>query len=894
MADVTNPAFVGLEKLGKIDNVEHIKHAISISKYAPVSPLFSVTQSNAKHFLALDIETDVRRDSLTRDRAMLIGVVDWDPRQINRTEKERVPYGYAYREEDGVEGMLFFLVSLLDHAVKYGKSFVYWSKFDGIHLFKLMLEHNGYKEEEVVTSCERYQKSVKGLYKKGDADWNVQPVVSCKLLYKEEQIEFGIRFAVADCLCLFFWPERRKKQGLPPFYVWAYDGSKHWFNGLATEAKNNGIKEYKKGEEYTHVVDWSLFKEGYKFGPENAFAEKQKNAYVRSVLVSNYMDCFAAKKLQEIAQANFFKSFGIYPKTMLTAGSLANVAIGKLLETDIEKNKSLNFYNQLADWELSGVSLEDMKTVYNLAIDSYSAGMIDILRIGFVENVAFADVTGSYPSAIRTLLDLKGSKVTTGKNCSWDEVPVPTATRYVFLSAQVNVYTETIHTLSVKAENLHDDEEPEKWEDKRGNIRPYGTFIASGLYEEFELVRKQQMKPVSRRLRNAIDDPVDEVLEWVCIETTGAPSPLVQIIDELFAKRKEYLEQKSNTEQAVKAIMASVYGKTFECIRQYEEVEGDVTFVGHRAGQYFNPVLACIITAFARIRLAEAAVEVVRNGGKPMVFMTDALYWEGTTDQLPSSFDSILAHRRGYEKGGWSEEKTLGLFDKPRQFSHGLFLKPGFYEYYDPEKKAYQVKAMGYYINRPKSQQHLPYLRTKLQLAVELGYYNEFKSSEYFLMESKEIITPGEVFESYKRQEEGKVRTGKRSVYDLGRLLVSESQEVYMSDIYPKRELFEVLQFEKIIHEVIDTTPPFSGLFHRNALEAMYNRLYYDARLLPMRELLNEQHVELTKSVKPQLGWNEQIKTLAKQLGITQKAGRKLGLEAMRSQLIANGIKPLA
>jgi len=99
--------------------------------------------------------------------------------------------------------------------------------------------------------------------------------------------------------------------------------------------------------------------------------------------------------------------------------------------------------------------------------------------------------------------------------------------------------------------------------------------------------------------------------------------------------------------------------------------------VGHRAGEFWNPIYASIITAKTRVMLTKASTEIEKRGGKPIILMTDSITWEGTQDMLP--------------KNMWREEKTLGYFEKPEKVQDIVCLGTGRYGYkkWDEERKGY-------------------------------------------------------------------------------------------------------------------------------------------------------------------------------------------------------------
>lgn len=96
----------------------------------------------------------------------------------------------------------------------------------------------------------------------------------------------------------------------------------------------------------------------------------------------------------------------------------------------------------------------------------------------------------------------------------------------------------------------------------------------------------------------------------------------------------------------------------------YEE---EVVRNGYRAGEFWNPIYAAIITARTRLTLAKAADAIEKKGGKPIVLMTDSITWQGDADMLPRELVK--------------EQKTLGYFEPPEEVKDIVCLGTGRYGY---------------------------------------------------------------------------------------------------------------------------------------------------------------------------------------------------------------------
>jgi len=88
---------------------------------------------------------------------------------------------------------------------------------------------------------------------------------------------------------------------------------------------------------------------------------------------------------------------------------------------------------------------------------------------------------------------------------------------------------------------------------------------------------------------------------------------------------------------------------------------------GYRAGEFWNPIFASIITSETRLLMSRAATQIEKNGGKVILMMTDSLFWSGKKEMIPKEYVR--------------EEKTLGYFEKVQQVNDIVCLGSGRYGY---------------------------------------------------------------------------------------------------------------------------------------------------------------------------------------------------------------------
>lgn len=101
---------------------------------------------------------------------------------------------------------------------------------------------------------------------------------------------------------------------------------------------------------------------------------------------------------------------------------------------------------------------------------------------------------------------------------------------------------------------------------------------------------------------------------------------------------------------------------------------------GYRAGEFWNPCYASIITSETRLLMAMAADAIEQRGGKVILLMTDSILWEGDKDMIPSKYVR--------------DEKTLGYFETPEKVHDIVCLGSGRYGF-KKENGYYQAKRRG-------------------------------------------------------------------------------------------------------------------------------------------------------------------------------------------------------
>ena len=426
-------------------------------------------------------------------------------------------------------------------------------------------------------------------------------------------------------------------------------------NDLLTVAKNYKLDYYSKlGEEF-HLIDKERF-----------FKDSE---YKKGVLKSNELD---SKVIIDIAN-KFIESFielsGTPPKTIYTAGSIAR---SFLLTNDEINPYEISFYNFYKDNPYYDKLLD-------YAMKSYHGGKIDSYVIGYVGDSYIADITSAYPSVIAELPEL--TQIIT-HNTGDKEID-----NYYYAFIRCNVYIPKsvfLHPLIIQSPI------------SPVNISPLGYLIDIIITKpEYDYIMKYKDKY----------NIEIEVIDYIAIEH-NEKCIYKNLIYDLFDKRLKYKEEGNNAlADLVKTIINSLYGITYELTPIYELFDYEIQKTGLRAGDFFNPIFASYITAKTRCLLSDASMNIIENGGKIYLHMTDSIIFDGKLDEK-------------YYK----EEKTLGYFEKPKKINDVIILGAGRYEYKKNEK--YVIKNRGFHIdNRSES------------------FYSKFDINKEFNIKNQDFVT---------------------------------------------------------------------------------------------------------------------------------------------------------
>lgn len=469
---------------------------------------------------------------------------------------------------------------------------------------------------------------------------------------------------------------------------------------LLTIARNYNLTYYSKlGEEY-HIIDKERF-----------FCDEE---YKKMVIKSNELD---SKVIIDIANkfiGSFIDLTGTIPKTIYTAGSIARSFLLTNPEIDPYKINFYHFYKENPYYE----------KLLDYAMQSYHGGKIDSYVIGYVGDAYVADITSAYPSVIAELPEITKNVIyRTGS----EELE-----NYYYAFIKCNVYipkSEFIHPLIVQSPL------------SPVNISPQGYLHNIVITKpEYDYLRKYKDK-YNLKI---------EVIDYIAIEHNDI-FIFKNLIYDLFEKRLTYKKEGNNVlADLTKTIINSLYGITYELTPIYEMDDSDIKKSGLRAGDFFNPVFASYITAKTRCLLSDASMNIIENGGKIYLHMTDSIIYNGILD------------KKYYKK-----EKTLGFFEKPEKINDVIILGAGRYEYKKNGK--YIIKNRGFHVDD----------RTE-------SFYSKFDINKEFEIKIQDFVTFFKAsLKKYNTEELGHIKEKEYNIdpFNLGGKRLIDEKEKEKTDL---------------------------------------------------------------------------------------------------------------
>jgi hypothetical protein len=542
------------------------------------------------------------------------------------------PDGYYYFDKSpGIENLFDMVKSVLANSPR--THFVTWGNLDINCIIRLFDP----SEDE----RKRISSGLGGRYSKGK--WLARPPCIRKIAGRQFFIDHYI-------------PGRSLRLGMIrgswASSIWFYNISQFYETRIAETAKalNMGWIDY--GED-SHIVDWQRF--------------EVDRDYKRLVLDSNRQDARIVAEMAKHLGSIFFNVFGGYPDILVSAGSLADAAVSKMLSPEDYMSNSWRYLRGTTFKESPAINLAE-----SLLSEAYSAGYVDQFAIGYFPVTHTADISSAYPHKIRQLPDLRNFKIFAGlgdpnvkirelESDGWE----------VFTAAIRGVVTIPehlrFHPITVKTHN-------------RQNIRPIGTFPAAYMLEERDFCIEW-----GTRFENE---------QWTIFATREWKyAPIAKVSERLAILRDDYRNRMKRSENEdetilydsmqymVKVVDNSLYGKNVMTTSIVEDRDGKPTVIGLKAGDRYNQLYGAWITAKTRIQIAEACMELQQTGtSEPIMAMTDAVYWTGKKSDLPAA--SV------------AKFKTAGFFEPPETVHDFYVVKTGQYEYRKGRKFYHKMRGL--------------------------------------------------------------------------------------------------------------------------------------------------------------------------------------------------------
>ena len=355
---------------------------------------------------------------------------------------------------------------------------------------------------------------------------------------------------------------------------------------------------------------------------------------------------------------------------------------------------------------------------------SYHGGKIESYVLGYVDKAKIIDITSAYPYAMSLLPSLTRS-VYKGIGDEYLENFF-----YAFIKCEIEITDrELIHPVIV--------ENPIN----KSNISPYG-------YMECVITKIEYDYLISKGVKI-------NVIDYIGIEHIDI-YPYKEIVDELFNNRLETRKTNPSLSQMYKIILNSLYGITYELTDIYKLTNDEnIEWLGYRAGDFFNPIIASYITAITRTKLSEVSHDIILNGGKVYLNMTDSIIYEGNVDLKYCS-----------------EKKILGTFEMPTDIENCMILGAGRYEYMDSFSKKYTIKSRGFSVS-----------------VKDKAFYSNLKLNEEIKIEHKTFVSGFKATtKKFEYQQMGYLidDTYKINPFNLGGKRVIENTNVNLNKTYTR------------------------------------------------------------------------------------------------------------
>lgn len=482
--------------------------------------------------------------------------------------------------------------------------------------------------------------------------------------------------------------------------IWIYNLAQFYNARIADTAKALKLpwRDFAKD---THLIDWKRYK-------WDAF-------YRKSVIASNTQDAITVQKLAENLQRRYADVFESYPNLLVSAGSLTDAAVGKMLHEDEDDDE----YNSTS-WAWLTRHCYTARNQKNLVVlldeflaEAFSAGYVDQFAVGYFPKAYTADISSAYPYQIRNLHDLRNAHFEYGENQiekdylahfsnGWS---IETAIIRGVVSIPTHLRYHPITTRTPQHENY----------------RPQGTFEATYTLEERSYCRERGATFEDEEYIFVLlptDDVREASISRVSVELGQMRDRLRKEISLVPNKDSDEYRVLDGQQYLVKVVDNSIYGKmvmTTEIVENVDDGSGAIGphITGYNTGDRFNLLYGTLITARTRVRLSEAMNAIEEAGGKPIMAMTDSVYYVET-----EKYSYFPGDYKAFPSDMVRVDKTAGYFEPPHEIQDLYLLKTGQYEYQtfnkDKQKWVWEHKIRGLRLDRATIQGK-SYFRTLLK-----------------------------------------------------------------------------------------------------------------------------------------------------------------------------------
>jgi hypothetical protein len=462
------------------------------------------------NFIAVDFETDYQTGE-----TKLIGCFDGD---------RYWSYDNAFLEN---------LAMLIRYAVKNGRALVYWSRFDPLQIFRvLLMSLPPEKRHDAIAAYEK----IGGSWDKKSKSWLIPPVLETIVGNKR----VGVSMVIRGNLQLFCIDEDSEYCDT----TWTYNIAPFYAESIADTAKRYNLTWYTKIADEVHLIDaagWERF--------------KVDTSFRGNVMLSNKYDAMAAWHLARKLGEDFAAAFwGWYPKSHISVGSHGRAFISAYAEhahEDLfgeERKKAvsddlrtLSIQPHLESWRKQ-LGDDTFKDFYSACHEVYKGAKIECYGYGFYQTAVIADLTQAYPDTEKDLLDLRDSVVDVGFGIP----PLETSASYVFIRGTINIPPGTeYHPFLIR-----------KPGDDTTNICPTGSFIKTTYWRD--------ERDVGEKMGITFEDEI-----WYRITTKGQKSIFAGAILAAVKMREALREAHDPNEFRPKQMAAAGYGIRFEATPLY-------------------------------------------------------------------------------------------------------------------------------------------------------------------------------------------------------------------------------------------------------------------------------------------------------------------------------------